>query len=189
MKKLFCTSILTLAALPTAAWAQTDDTANVAIDGRVAPLCILGDPVPAQVDLGLIAATSGPRAGRIDTVSPRVVTLQNSFCNFAGSVVRVDATALVSSDTSSPQPGFARAVNYTATATGWTTGSASATTAALGDGSSPDSSGTGSVQPLPRIANIDVTLSGFSVPGDRILVAGNYQGLVVVTLGAAAIPE
>lgn len=186
MKKLICTSILTLAALPTAAWAQAEDTGNVAIDGRVAPLCILGAPVPAQVNLGTLAATSGTRAGRIATLPSQTVTLPNSFCNFAGSVVRVDATALVASDTSSPQSGFARAVNYTATATGWASGNASATTSALGDGSSPDSSGTSTVQPLPKIANIDVTLSDFTAPGDSILVAGNYQGLVVVTLGAAA---
>lgn len=187
MKKLICISFLALATLPANAQAQADDTGEAAIDARVAPLCILGAPVPAQVNLGLLADTSGARAGRIAAVPAQVVTLPASFCNFAGSVVRVDASALVSSDPATPQSGFARAVNYTATATGWAAASALATTAAQGDGSSPTSSGTSAVQPLPRIANIDVTLSSFAVPGDRILVAGNYQGLVVVTLGAAAV--
>ncbi|MEN9682408.1 MAG: hypothetical protein RLZZ427_159, partial [Pseudomonadota bacterium] len=35
MKTLICTSILTFAALPAAAWAQVGDTGTVAIDGRV----------------------------------------------------------------------------------------------------------------------------------------------------------
>jgi hypothetical protein len=187
MKTLICTSILTFAALPAAAWAQVGDTGTVAIDGRVAPLCILGDPAPAQVDLGLIAATAGTRAGRIAVLPPRAVTLPASFCNFAGSVVRIDASALLATDSSSPQPGFARAVNFTAAATGWASGSALAATAALGNGTAPTGSGTSTIQPLPQIADIAVTLSDFTVPGDHLLVAGTYQGLVVVTLGAAAV--
>ncbi len=185
MNKLLCTSLLALVALPATAWADTQDSGNVAIDGWVEPLCILGDPSPALVDLGQMIATSGTRAGKIAVLPSQTVNLPNSFCNFAGSVVTVDATALVSNDPTSPPSGFARAVNYTATAAGWASGDASATTAALADGSSPTSSGTGAVQPLPNIANIQVTLSGFTVPGDRILVADNYQGLVIVTLGAA----
>lgn len=186
MNKLICISILVLGAFPASAEAQGDDAGNTAIDGRVAPLCILGAPIPAQVDLGTMAATSGTRAGRIAPLPAQVVTLPASFCNFAGSVVRIDASALLSADATTPQPGFARAVNYTAMATGWASGSALATTAALDDGAAPAGNGTSAIQPLPRIANIDVTLSGFTVPGDRILVAGTYRGLVVVTLGAAA---
>lgn len=179
---------LMLTASPALAQSNTA-TGTVAIDAQVRSVCILGDPNPALVNLGQISAGSGPRTGKIDTIAPRTVTLPASFCNFAGSVVRVTTTAMTSSDNTSPQPGFTRAVNYTATASGWATGTAAATSSALRDGTSPSASGTGATQPLPKIADISVTLSNFTTPGDLILVAGNYSGNVVVTLGPAAIPD
>lgn len=177
-----------LTAAPAAAQSNTA-TGNVAIDGQVRSVCILGDPNPALVNLGQISAASGPRTGRIDTIAPRTVTLPASFCNFAGSVVHVTTTAMTSSDATSPQAGFTRAVNYTATASGWASGSTAATSIALRDGTSPSATGTGVSQPLPKIADISVTLSSFTTPGDLILVAGNYSGNVVVTLGPAAFAD
>lgn len=189
MKKLASLLATSLVLAPVAATAQVRDrdTGSVSIDGRVAPICILGDPAPALVDLGQLAATSGMRIGRLAVLAPRTVTLPASFCNFAGSAVRLDATALLGADTSSPQPGFARAVNYTATASGWASGNAEVSTNALRDGSANAASGTGATQPLPKIADIGVTLSNFSVPGDLLLVAGNYSGTVIITLGPAVI--
>jgi len=189
MKRLVSLAILALALPAAPALAQDSATGTVGIDGRVTPVCILGDPDPALVDLGQISESSGPRTCKIRTISPQVVRLPASFCNFAGSVVRVSTTALTSSDTTAPQPGFSRAVNYTATATNWAAGSSAATSAALRDGTSPTASGLGSTQPLPRIADITVTLTNFTTPGDLILVAGNYSGTVVVTLGPAAVPD
>lgn len=168
-------------------WAQDDtDTANVAVNGNVAPLCILGPPSPATVDLGQMVATSGSRIGRIAPLPNQVVGLPGSFCNFAGSAIDVAVTALVANDSSTLQPGFARAVNYTASVDNWAATAASATSAATTDGSNPTESSTGATQPLPKIADLSVTLSSFTVPSDLLLVAGNYQGAVVVTLGPAA---
>ncbi|KHK93550.1 hypothetical protein [Novosphingobium malaysiense] len=189
MRKLTGLCAVVLAAVPATAFAEVSDTGNVAIDGRVASICILGDPSSATVDLGQMAATSGSRAGRIDTLAAQTVNLPGSFCNFAGSAVTVDAVALVSNDASPLQAGFARAVNFTARATGWATGDAAATTAALGDGTGASASGTGTTQPLPKIADIGVTLSEFTVPGDSLLVAGSYSGTVVVTLGPATVAD
>lgn len=188
MKQTFGLIALALALLPASALAQSTNTGTVAIDGRVSPVCILGDPNPALVNLGQLSASSGPRTGKVATIAPRTVLLPASYCNFAGSVVRVDATALVVSDPAAAQIGFTRAVNYTATATNWSSGASAATTNALRDGSAPTSSGTGAVQPLPKLADITLTLSNFTTPGDQFLVAGNYSGNVVVTLGPAAIP-
>ncbi|WP_157081019.1 hypothetical protein [Novosphingobium naphthalenivorans] len=187
MRKIYSLLVAAAAMAPGAAFAQaTDtDTGNVAVNGRVASICILGDPSSATVDLGQMAATSGTRAGRIAVLPGQSVSLPGSFCNFAGSAVKVDATALVANDSSTLQPGFARAVNFTALVTGWASGDATATTAALGDGSSASASGTGGTQPLPKIADIGVALSGFTAPGDAILVAGEYSGTVIVTLGPA----
>jgi hypothetical protein len=171
------------------AWAQESDEAEVAIDGRVARLCVLGEPSQATVDLGQMAATSGSRVGRIAALSDVTVTLPGSFCNFAGSIASVEATALVETGSGMPPTGFAKAVNFTATASGWGDTAASATTAAGTDGTSPTASGDSSVQPQPRQSDIAVQLSDYTVPGDALLVAGNYSGLVRVTLGPATISQ
>ena len=189
MKQTVGLIALSLALVPAAALAQTIGTGTVAIDGRVSPVCILGDPNPALVNLGQLSAASGPRTGRVATIAPRTIVLPASYCNFAGSVVRVTATALIVNDPTPPQTGFTRAVNYTATATNWASTSSAATTAAQRDGTLPTATGIGAVQPLPKVADITLTLSNFTTPGDQFLVAGNYSGIVVVTLGPAAVPD
>lgn len=187
MKRHVTLTALAIALLPASALAQSVATGTVGVDGRVAPVCILGDPNPATVNLGQISAASGPRTGRVATIANRTVQLPASYCNFAGSVVTVRATALIVNDPAAPQTGFTRAVNYTATASGWSSGASAATTAALRDGSNSSATGTGATQPLPKTADITLTLSNFTAPGDGFLVAGNYSGAVVVTLGPAAV--
>ena len=187
MKQTLSLFALAIAAVPGLASAQTAAEGNVGVDGRVAPVCILGDPDPATVNLGQLSAGSGPRTGRVATIANRTVLLPVSHCNFAGSILTVRATALIVNDPAAPQAGFTRAVNYTATATGWSGGASAATTAALRDGSNSTTSGSGSIQPLPSRADITLTLSNFTTPGDGFLVAGNYSGTVVITLGPAAV--
>lgn len=173
-----------------AAEATSDsDSAQVAVNGSVARLCILGEPSQPVVDLGQMAQTSGANVGRVAAISVRTVTLPNSFCNFAGSVVSVTAGALVGDSGGTPPAGFAKAVNYTATASGWASGDAVVTTAAASDGSDPESTTFGGTQPDPKLADIDVQLAGYTVPGNALLLAGNYTGLVTVTLGPVSISE
>ena len=176
---------LAVAAQPAFAQSATSASGNVAVNGRVAPVCILGAPSQSTLDLGHMAATAGARAGRIATIAAQSVTLPGSFCNFAGSSVTVSASALVSADATTPPGGFARVVNYTATASNGAAGDASTTTAALANGAPQSSTGTGATQATPKLADIGVALSAFAVPGDAILVAGTYTGSVTVTLGPA----
>ena len=189
MKQLIGLFALVAAVIPAAAMAQASppSTGNVAVNGRVAPVCILGGPNPALVNLGTMVATSGVRAGRIAVLPAQSVTLPASYCNFAGSQVTVTANALLAANAGAPPAGYARAVNYTATAANWAAGNAATTTAATASGSSASSTGNGPSHPLPKIADIGVTLSSFSVPGDSLLVTGNYSGTVTVTLGPAAV--
>ena len=191
MKKFAFIAVLPLLAVASPAWAQaTDsDSADVEVTGRVAPLCILGEPSRASVDLGQMAATSGTRVGRIAELGEQEVTLPGSFCNFAGSALSVTATALVGDSAGDTPDGFARAVNFTATGSGWATAATSVSTGAARDGSNPTDSGTGVTQPLPRLADIAVSLADFSAPEDALLLADNYTGLVTVTLGPAAVSE
>lgn len=187
MKRLLPLLILGAAAIATAANAADDtDSKSVDISGSVSNLCVLGTPSQASIDLGELIDTTGARVGKLTTISDQQVSLPGSFCNFAGSALTVSATAVLASDTSPVQTGFARAVNYEADASGWTTGGTSTTTSASADGSTPTSETTGDTQGNPRLADIDLTLTSFSVPSDLLLVAGGYAGSVTITLAPAA---
>ena len=167
------------------AFAQNSDTKSVTVGGQVAPLCILGTPSQSSINLGQLIDVSGTRVGRLAAITNRTVSMPQSFCNYANSAIRVDATALTGSDTSTPPSGFARAVNFGATVSGWATANAAATTVATAAGTSPTANGTGGTQPTPKLGDVTLTLASFSVPSDALLISGNYSGLVVVTLGPA----
>lgn len=185
--------LVPLVGLATPALAQegSADTARgqVLVTGSVARLCILGEPSRAVVDMGQMVQSSGAAAGRIVALGPQSVTLPGSFCNFAGSMLGITASALVDGSGTAPPDGFARAVNYTATASGWGDSDAVATTAAAFDGAGPDAGGTGGTQPQPKLGDVAVSLSSFAVPGNALLVAGNYSGLITVTLGPVPLSE
>lgn len=162
--------------------ASDNDSATVTVTGNVANLCILGDPSLPNVDVGQMVNTSGANVGRIATIGNQTVNLPNSFCNFAGTQVGVTTGALLGPN-GTPPASFSRAVNYTATASGWADTDAAATSGAAFDGSTPSASGTGGTQNGPKLNTIAVTLSSFIVPDNRLLVAGQYNGTVTVTLG------
>lgn len=171
-----------------AAPASNSAQADVTVVGHVASLCVLGTPSSPQIDVGQMVATSGTRVGKIATLAAQSVVLDGSFCNFGGTVLTVDATALTNLDDGGilPQANFARAVNYTATASNWAALNAAVTTAALGDGSSAVQSGLGGTQATPKLSAINLEVSNFTVPADSLLVSGRYQGAVRITLGPAA---
>jgi hypothetical protein len=179
--------MLLILAAPCAASAQDSDSETVPINGTVARLCVLGTPSEASINLGQLVNVSGARVGKLATLAPRTVSLPGSFCNFAGSTVTVSASALVAADASPIQTGFARAVNYAATLANWTTVSTVATTAASDAGASPTTNTTGAIQSAPRLADLSLSLNGYSVPSDKLLVAGAYAGQVVITLAPAAL--
>ena len=153
------------------------------INGSVTQLCVLGAPNPGSISLGQMATTSGTRTGKLSAIADQSVQLPATFCNYAGTQISIAATALVEQDTTVPPAGFAKAVNFTANVTGWTSSAASVTTAASADGSNPTTNGTGPQQNAPESANLTLTLTNFTAPGDGILVAGTYNGLVTITLG------
>jgi hypothetical protein len=188
MAKVRLLLVVTALAWVGSASAQVSDTdsGNVAVDGNVAPICILGAPSRNMIDLGQLTETAGTRIGKIAPLPVQSVTLPNSFCNFAGSEITMTTTALVQNDSTALRPGFARAVNFTASATNWASSPSSATSAAAADGSNPSTTNSGATQPLPKIADLTAELSAFSVPADSKLVSGDYQGAVIITLGPAA---
>lgn len=186
-------SLLAGAALmsPSAAFAAgpatNTATADVTVLGNVASLCVLGTPSSSEINLGQMVNTSGSRVGRIATLSAAPVAIDGSFCNFGGTKLTVDATAMTNQDDggNAPQANFARAVNYTATVGSWAATDASVTTAAVADGSTATATGTGGTLGVPKLASLSLSVSGFQAPGDALLVAGKYRGLVRITLGPA----
>ena len=183
---LICAALAATSA-PTAAQ-ETTDQDTVAVSGSVSGICVLGTPSRSAVDLGQLIALSGPRVGRAAAIGNQQVTLAGSFCNFAGTTLSVSAQALVAADANAVQPGFARAVNFTSSVSNWATQDAAVTTSATAGGATPTSQAAGGTHPAPRIADLTLTLSGFSVPSDLLLVAGGYSGHVTITLGPAATP-
>ena len=125
--------------------------------------------------------------GRIAPIGDQQVTLPGSFCNFGGTTLTISVDALLADDASAVEPGFARAVNFTSTVGNWAATPPEVTTSATTGGANPSASGAGGVQPLPKVADLVLTLSGFTVPSDLLLVAGNYAGSVTITLGPDAV--
>lgn len=148
---------------------------EVTIIGRVADRCLF--TVPSKViDLGELSlpGTDGS-AGRLDAskVNGASETLEG-WCNGTAATMTVEALPIANvSFTASPPSGFDRVVNYTATATA---------NAVAGSDTSV-TSGAGSAVAVGMFTGpIPVALSAASSPGSGILVAGDYQGLVRVTL-------
>lgn len=184
MKTYFVAAALALAASPAFAQSLTaSQTVNVT--GNVASMCSLGAPSLASVPLGQMAQTSGANAGRITTIANQTVTLPGSFCNYANTRVSVQATALTAAATTAPT-NFARAVNYSATVSNWASTASTASTNAAADGSTPTVTVNGATQATPRLADLSLVLSNFTVPANALMVAGAYSGAVVVTLGPEA---
>lgn len=171
LKRILIVAPLALAAVP--AFAQSaGSTGTVTIDGTVASRCLFTTP-NETISLGEMALSgAGTDAGRLDTstVDTRSATLVG-WCNNAAAGMTVEAFPLV--NLASAATGFTNRVDYTATADA---NAASASDTSL-------AAGAGTTQSVGMFTgNIVVTLSNSSAPGNALLVAGDYDGRVEVTL-------
>ncbi len=167
-----------------AAAAQSQsDTKSFSVIGNVPAMCAGGTltGTGATFDLGvLIDVNTGLL--RTDLAAPPKV-LAGSFCS-ARSTITVNATPVAAQTfTATPPTGFSRTVNYTATASGWTTTPASFVTGAA--------SNPAAVQTRATAFSGDITVSigSFSTGGgatQRLVADTNYQGNVTVTLAVAS---
>jgi len=159
------------------------DTKEFAVVGNVPAMCVGGTiaGTGSTFDMGvLIDLNTGLL--RNDLAAPPKV-LSGSFCS-ARSTITVNATPMAAQTfTSTPPAGFSRVVDYTATASGWTTTPAAFAT---GAGSNP-----AAVQTRATAFSGDITVSvgSFSTNGgatQRLVADTNYQGNVTVTLAVAS---
>jgi hypothetical protein len=175
MRKLWMMAVpMALAAVPAAA----QSTGTVAVDGSVAGRCLFTTP-SATISVGEMAVQgTGTTAGKLNAavVNGQTRTLVG-WCNGSASTMSVEATPLnlVGFPAAAPT-GFDKRVDYTATAVA---NAVSADDSSIGAGAGDDATVglfTGDVV---------VTLSAASSPTNGLLIAGGYQGQVLVTLSPA----
>jgi hypothetical protein len=180
-------AILPLLVLATPAMALDEgasdtDSTTLSVIGNVPAICTGGEVSGGNstYDLGvLIDTTTGLLR---DDLSAPDKLLIGSFCS-TRSTIEVSATQMTARNSPATAPaGFSRAVNYVATASGWTETPASFDTAAA---TNPNASQT---QPLPFSGDVTVGIDGFATQGGnalRLVADNEYRGEVVVTLTAA----
>lgn len=174
MKKILIVALAASAsAFATPALAQS--TGTVTVDGSVADRCLFtGDT--ATILLGELAASgSGATAGKLDTAkldSSPDATL-TGWCNGIAATIKVEAQPLMNTDFTGTAPdGFTRRVDYSATATA--------------NGATPNDtslvSGAGTAESIGMFTGSVVVSLASVGAGTDLLVAGDYQGQVIVTL-------
>ncbi len=179
MKKILLAAAAIGALCVTSAQA-VDGTVN--INGSVAAKCTFTTD-SATINLGELAGANGT----LDTsvVNGKNATL-NGWCNGVASTMTVNAAPIAHTTVATAPAGFARRVDYTATAS---LSSASLATTVNGTDSSAGALAAGT----PVLAGlfsgpITVTLSAAASAENAggIMVAGSYTGLVTVTLTPSA---
>ena len=168
MRKLILIAATSALALPGLAHAAAvppagdTDSKTVAIVGTAPPMCFGGTlNGSGSYDLGvLIDLTTGQLRNDL-AADPKV--LLGSLCT-SRSTITINATPLVAQNaTATPPTGFSRSVDYTATATGWTTTPASFNTAAASNAAATQS------RASAFTGDITVAISGFSTTGGNSL--------------------
>ena len=154
---------------------------SVGVTGTVVTGCALGTIAGSDVwDLGVLVDTTTGLLRNDLTAAPKTVT--GSSCGVR-SVITVNATPMTAqSFAGQPGAGLSDIVNYTATASGWTTIPASYTT---GAGTNANAS---QIQPAPFAGDVEVSISDFATGGGdalRLVADPLYQGVVTVTLTVA----
>jgi hypothetical protein len=149
-------------------------TGTVTVLGNVDARCQVVAPTNKTINVGEMTGTTGI----LDPtrINGRTETL-NVWCNQASATMDVEALPL--SNTATGAAGFTNRVDYVATAV-LGTASATDTSAAAGAGLA---AGIGL-----SAGDITVTLSASQANGGPRLIAGAYQGSVLVTIRPNAIP-
>ena len=170
-----------LLALPGVAAAQTNtDTKNIGIIGNVPILCAGGTLTGGNTfDVGVMIDTT---TGFLrDDLGAPAQTLAGSYCSTRTTINVVASPMIAQNFPLAPPSGFSRQVEYTATASGWTTTPASYRTDAATNPAATQSRDSAFTGP------ITVGIGGFATTGGsalRLVADTSYRGTVTVTLTA-----
>ena len=162
--------------LTTAAPAFAQDSGEVEITGSVADRCLF-TTTSDTIELNELAADgTGASAGKLnaDAVDGATATLKG-WCNGTAATMSVKAVSLSNVDHTGTVPtGFDTVITFTA--------SAEANNVTATDEDSTDIDGGDEVDVSLFTGDIDITLSDAATPDGGLLVAGDYEGQVHVTL-------
>lgn len=191
MLKLLIGSALIALACPAVALAANPTSATLTINGSVSQACSLGSVTGSSTfavttgGSGLIDTATGLLGSNPQTDGNRTIT--GSWCNTKSTISVAAAPMVAQNFAGTPPSTFSKAVNYTASVSGW---AASAATSVTGG----DASGAGSstnvaqTQTSPQAGDITVALSNFATGGgasNRLVADPSYQGSITVTLAVA----
>jgi hypothetical protein len=156
-------------------------TKNFTVIGSVPAQCTGGTVTggSSTFDLGVLTDTTTGLL-RTDLSAPDRV-ISGSFCTSRSTISVVASPIAAQTFTATAPAGFARTVDYTATATGWTTTPASFGTAAATNPAATQTRDTAFT------GDITVGIGSFATTGGsnlRLVADTNYSGTVTVTLTA-----
>jgi hypothetical protein len=156
---------------------------TVPVTGAVATLCVGGSVTGGDTAFNLGVLIDTTTGFMLSNLSAPPKTVIGSFCN-TRSTIEVSATPMMAqSFTGAPPAGFTNALDYTATASGWTPTAASYVTDAPSNPAATQSRGSAYSGP------ITVAVSNFAPVGGaalRLVADAAYQGTVTVTLSVAS---
>lgn len=156
------------------------DQEQLSVNGRVPYSCQIGGASTARdaFEMGVLVDTATGYLRRNLRAPERVI--DDTWCN-APSQIEIRAVELApQTATAQLRDGFASAVHFTATATGWSETPAFFRT----DGASVQTSAIQSA-PQPRVTSIRIALTDFRMRDDanlRPVASRSYLGAVIVTL-------
>jgi hypothetical protein len=196
MKKiLFAALATTTVAYAAPAAAANDVTGTITINGSVASKCAVVDSQGAgtgsfasTVEMGELSGTDGklkPSADLSTTFnSGGSSSAQLSFrlvCTTAAPKVTLTANPIVLSGAVTPLTGYDNRVNYTAKAAFTTTSGAQNVTNASSTGT-PTNATLSAPLAGGSSNNLTITADTFSTPNAGVMMAGAYEGTVVVNI-------
>lgn len=196
MQRLLCAcaaSAMALAMTAAPALAQTT-TGTIVINGTVTAKCATtpggGSTFGDTVGLNELADANGLLEAALSGSSAAAPAFSRSFsltCTGANFGVSVEAETLANTDVALAPTGYTRAAEFTGRVSlDLISPSAGASTLDLDDASAVAGANTGSSGPGNFLANsagnVRVSGYGFSTPAGAIMVAGPYQGRIIITV-------
>ncbi|KQY75385.1 hypothetical protein [Brevundimonas sp. Root1423] len=166
---------------PAFAQSTTAVAGPLPITGNVPSVCTAGAISGGSNVFGVGVLVDTSTGFLLNTLSVPAKTLSGSFCNTRSTIAIAATRMTAQSSGATPPAGFTNAVNFTATASGWTPTAAATST---GTGTNP---GANQLRDTAFAGDIVVSLSNFAPAGGplRLVADPEYRGTVTVTLAAA----
>jgi hypothetical protein len=179
MRRLLLISAIWASLAANAVAQDSDQAGPIPVTGNAPTFCTVGglQGTDNVFDLGILIDTTTGLLSQSLFAPPK--TMAGAFCN-TGSAISITATPIEAQTlTGAPPNGYSDEVDFTATASGWTT---SAAVFATGSGANPQATQT---RGTPFSGDIIVSIDDFETAGGstlRMLADPIYRGSITLTL-------